>query len=225
MLFRQIFHRPSSTYTYLLAGPRHAVLVDPVLEDVDKYLQLLRELGRTLSFAVDTHVHADHVTALGELREQTGCTTIMGAPGHAACVSRTVVDDEVIEFDGLQLRALHTPGHTDDSYSFLIGDRLLTGDTLLIRGSGRTDFQNGDSYAAWASLQRLLTLPGTTRVFPGHDYRGFTQSTIDEERAHNPRLQVESAEQYAEIMNGLNLPNPGMMDVAVPANLRCGREQ
>ncbi len=226
MIFRQLFERDTSTLTYLIAGKRKAVLVDPVVSQLDVYLQLLSELDLTLAYAVDTHVHADHVTALGELRERTGCVTVMGHPARAACVSQTIHDGDVIDVDeGVQLRALHTPGHTDDSYSFVVGDRVLTGDTLLIRGTGRTDFQNGDAAAQYESLfGKLLRLPLDTRVFPGHDYRGFTESTIGEELRHNPRLAVQSAEEYVALMRGLELPPPRYMDVAVPANLRCGKE-
>ncbi|MEM6991185.1 MAG: MBL fold metallo-hydrolase [Myxococcota bacterium] len=225
MIFRQLFDRDTSTLTYLIAGSRRAALVDPVASQVDTYLQLLRELDLTLAFAIDTHVHADHVTALGELREQTGCTTMMGHPARAACVSQTIHDGDIIDIDaGVQLRAIHTPGHTDDSYSFVTGDRVLTGDTLLIRGTGRTDFQNGDAATQYDSLfGKLLRLPPHTRVFPGHDYRGFTESTIAEELRHNPRLAVDSVEEYVALMGDLALPNPRYMDVAVPANLRCGK--
>lgn len=188
-----------------------------------KYLQLINELDLKLVFAVDTHVHADHVTALGDLRERTSCSTIMGAQSKALCVSRTVSDGELIRVDGLELRALYTPGHTDDSYSFVMPDRVFTGDTLLIRGTGRTDLQNGDARAQYHSLfDNLLTLPNNTLVYPGHDYNGWTMTTIGEEKAHNPRLQVASEQEYVELMSKLKLRNPRLMDVAVPANLACG---
>jgi len=225
MLFRQLFERESSTYSYLLAARPggEALLIDPVKEELPKYLQLIRELDVRLVFAIDTHVHADHVTALGTLRESSGCVTIMGAQSRAECVSRKVQDGELIQLDGLELRALYTPGHTDDSYSFVMADRVFTGDTLLIRGTGRTDFQNGDPRAQYDSLfNKLLRLPAETRVYPAHDYRGWTVSTIAEERAHNPRLQVKSEREYVELMQSLKLANPKLMDVAVPANLSCG---
>jgi glyoxylase-like metal-dependent hydrolase (beta-lactamase superfamily II) len=225
MLFRQLFERESSTYSYLLAArPRgEALLIDPVKADVGKYLQLIEELRLRLVFAIDTHVHADHVTALGDLRERISCTTIMGAQSRAECVSRKVSDGELIDLDGLQLRALYTPGHTDDSYSFVLNDRVFTGDTLLIRGTGRTDFQHGDPHAQYESLfSKLLKLPDETLVYPAHDYKGWTVSTIGEEKAHNPRLQVRSEAEYVALMNGLKLANPKQMDVAVPANLACG---
>ena len=225
MLFRQLFERESSTYSYLIASRPggEALLIDPVRDDLDKYLQLIDELDLRLVFALDTHVHADHVTALGDLRATTGCASIMGAQSRADCVSRKVEDGEVLSVDGIELRALHTPGHTDDSFSFVLPDRVFTGDTLLIRGTGRTDFQNGDAHAQYQSLfGKLLTLPEETLVYPGHDYKGWTVSTIGEERAHNPRLQVSSEREYVELMQSLNLPNPKQMDVAVPANLACG---
>lgn len=225
MLFRQLFERDSSTYTYLIASKKggEALLLDPVKEALPSYLQLIRELDLRLVFAVDTHVHADHVTALGALREQTRCVTIMGEQTGAQCVSRRVTDGEVIKIDGIELNAIHTPGHTDDSYSFAMKDRVFTGDTLLIRGTGRTDFQSGDPSAEYDSLfYKLLKMPDDTLVYPGHDYRGWTVSTIGEEKAHNPRLQVKSVEEYVAIMNNLKLDNPRLMDIAVPANLACG---
>jgi glyoxylase-like metal-dependent hydrolase (beta-lactamase superfamily II) len=225
MLFRQLFERESSTYTYLLAARKggEALLIDPVKEEVGKYLQLIEELDLRLVFAVDTHVHADHVTGLGELRIATSCATIMGAQSKAECVSRKVTDGELIEVDGLELRALYTPGHTDDSYSFVAKDRVFTGDTLLIRSTGRTDFQNGDPRAQYESLfGKLLKLPEEMLVYPAHDYKGWTVSTIGEEKAHNPRLQLRSEREYVDLMRRLKLSNPKLMDVAVPANLACG---
>jgi sulfur dioxygenase len=225
MLFRQLFERESSTYTYLIA-PREggeALLIDPVKTELSKYLQLIDELGLRLVFAIDTHVHADHVTALGDLRAASNCATLMGEHSKAECVSGKLSDGERIKVGGLELRALYTPGHTDDSYSFVMKDRVFTGDTLLIRGTGRTDFQNGDPAAEYESLfSKLLQLPEQTLVYPGHDYRGWTVSTIGEERAHNPRLQARSKDDYVALMRGLRLPNPKQMDVAVPANLACG---
>ncbi|HEX4870530.1 MAG TPA: MBL fold metallo-hydrolase [Moraxellaceae bacterium] len=229
MLLRQLFDAESSTYTYLLAdaGSREAVLVDPVKGQVAAYLQLLRELGLTLVAALDTHVHADHITALGALREATGCLTWMGEQSAAPCVSARFGDGTVIPFGRHRLLAVYTPGHTDDSYSFLLeadGRRYaFTGDTLLIRGTGRTDFQNGDARAQYHSLfARLLTLPGDTVVYPAHDYKGWTSSTIAEERAWNPRLQVADEAAYVEQMRALKLPDPRLMDIAVPANRACG---
>ena len=225
MLFRQLFDKTSSTYTYLMASRRggEALLIDPVFEQTKRYLKLLEELDLKLVKVVDTHIHADHVSAMGSLRDATRCTTVMGEQSPADVVSLRVRDSEAVTIEGISLTALHTPGHTSESYSFLMDDRVFTGDTLLIRGTGRTDFQNGDPYEQYHSLfDRLLTLPEAMFVYPAHDYKGDTVSTIGEEKAFNPRLQVGSAEEYAEIMDNLNLPNPMMMDVAVPENLKVG---
>ncbi len=228
MIFRQLFDSVSSTYTYLIAGRRggEALIIDPVLDKVERYLQLLDELDVKLVKAIDTHVHADHITGLGALRDRTRCITVMGRESGVDVVSMRVADGDKVEVEGLALQALYTPGHTDDSYSFLMGDRVFTGDTLLIRGTGRTDFQNGDPAASYDSIfNKLLKLPDETLVYPAHDYKGDTVSTIGEEKAYNPRLQVSSVAQYVEIMNNLKLPNPKMMDVAVPANLKVGLAQ
>lgn len=225
MLFRQLFDKSSSTYTYLLASRTggEALLIDPVLEQTNRYLKLLEELDLQLVKVIDTHIHADHISAMGKLRDATRCVTVMGEQSPADVVSMHVNDNEKLSIEGLTLTALHTPGHTSESYSFLMDDRVFTGDTLLIRGTGRTDFQNGDPYDQYHSLfDRLLKLPDQTLVYPAHDYKGDTVSTIAEERAFNPRLKVSTADEYAEIMNNLNLPNPKMMDVAVPENLRLG---
>ena len=198
-------------------------MIDPVLDHLDRYLQLLNELDVRLVLAADTHVHADHITALGRLRDHLKCPTLMGEFTKANCVSLRLKDGEKISVDGIELRGMYTPGHTDDSFSFVMEDRVFTGDALLIRGTGRTDFQNGDAYVAFDSLfNKLLKLPDETFVFPAHDYKGWTCSTIGEERRFNPRLQVSSAAQYAQIMNNLHLPDPTMMDIAIPANLACG---
>ncbi len=225
MIFRQLFDRTSCTYTYLMAS-RHggeALIIDPVFEQTERYLKLLEELDLKLVKVVDTHIHADHVSAMGKLRDATRCVTVMGEQSPADVVSLRVRDNDPLTIEGLTLTALHTPGHTSESYSFLMEDRVFTGDTLLIRGTGRTDFQNGDPYDQYHSLfDRLLKLPDATLVFPGHDYKGDTVSTIEEERAFNPRLQVKTPDEYAEIMNNLKLANPTLMDVAVPENLRLG---
>ena len=225
MIFRQMFDDVSSTYTYLLASRRggEALIIDPVLGRVDHYVKLLGELNLKLVKAVDTHVHADHITGLGALRDRTRCITVMGENSGVDVVSMRVTDGDHINIEGIALEAIYTPGHTDDSYCFHAVDRVFTGDTLLIRGTGRTDFQNGDPHAQYNSLfNKLLKLPEETLVYPAHDYKGDTVSTIGEEVTYNPRLQVSSADEYAEIMNNLNLPNPKMMNVAVPANLRIG---
>lgn len=228
MIFRQLFDATSGTYTYLLAGRPggEALIIDPVLEKVERYLRLLDELDVRLLKAIDTHVHADHVTGLGALRDRTRCITVMGEQSRVDLVSMRVADGDRVDVEGVSLTAMYTPGHTDDSYCFRMADRVFTGDTLLIRGTGRTDFQNGDPAAQYDSLfNKLLCLPDDTLVYPAHDYKGDTVSTIGEERAYNPRLQVGSVAEYVELMNGLDLPNPKMMDVAVPANLRIGMAQ
>ncbi|HWS95879.1 MAG TPA: MBL fold metallo-hydrolase [Candidatus Methylomirabilis sp.] len=228
MIFRQLFDSVSGTYTYLIASRRggEALIIDPVLEKVDRYLQLVRELDLKLVKAADTHLHADHVTGLGALRDRTHCITVMGEQTRADVVSMRVMEGERIQIEGLSLDALYTPGHTDDSYSFLMGDRVFTGDTLLIRGTGRTDFQNGNARAQYESIfGKLLKLPEDTLVYPAHDYKGDTVSTIGEEKRFNPRLNVKSVDEYIEVMNNLKLPNPKMMDIAVPANMHVGLHQ
>jgi sulfur dioxygenase len=228
MIFRQLFDSVSGTYTYLLAS-RHggeALIIDPVLEKVERYIQLVKELDLKLIKAVDTHLHADHITGLGALRDRTHCVTVMGEMSQVDVVSMRLSEGDKLTIEGLALDVLYTPGHTDDSYSFLMRDRVFTGDTLLIRGTGRTDFQNGDARAQYHSIfNKLLRLPDETMVFPAHDYKGETVSTIGEERKFNPRLQVKSIDEYVDLMGKLNLPNPKMMDVAVPANMRVGLAQ
>lgn len=228
MLFRQLFDPTSSTYTYLIASRKggEALIIDPVLDRVDRYLTLLEELDLRLIKAVDTHVHADHITGLGALRDRTRCITVMGEKSGVDVVSMRVSEGETVDVEGISLDVLYTPGHTDDSYSFLMGDRVFTGDTLLIRGTGRTDFQNGSAVDQYNSIfGKLLKLPDETLVYPAHDYKGDTVSTIAEERAFNPRLQVSSVDEYVDIMANLDLANPKMMDVAVPANLKMGLKQ
>lgn len=226
MLFRQLVDLETSTYTYLLAGKPggEAVIIDPVLHLTDMYLELIGQLGLKLAYALDTHTHADHITALGELRDSTGCVTVMGVQTRAECVSRGVTDGEKIEAGGLILEAMFTPGHTDESYSFRMADRVFTGDILLYRSTGRTDIQNGDPHRSWDSItRRLFSLPDETLVYAAHDYKGWTVSTIGEEKRHNPRIAGKTEAAYVEIMNNLNLPNTKLMDVAVPANLACGQ--
>jgi sulfur dioxygenase len=228
MIFRQLFDQVSSTYTYLLAGRPggEALIIDPVLDKVEHYLRLVRQLDLKLVKAIDTHLHADHITGLGALRDRTRCITAMGEQTRADVVSMRLGDGERLRIEGVTLQAVYTPGHTDDSYCFIMADRVFTGDTLLIGGTGRTDFQNGDPRAAYESLfGRLLKLPDATLVYPAHDYKGDTVSTIGEERAFNPRLQVRSADEYADLMNSLKLPSPKQMDVAVPANMKIGLTQ
>lgn len=230
MIFRQMFEPVSSTYTYVLAsGPgREALIIDPVREKLDDYLRLIADLDLKLVRAIDTHTHADHITALGALRDRTGCVTVMGEFTKALCVSQSIREGETIQLDGIRLQAMYTPGHTDESFSFLLNperpEAVFTGDVLLIRGSGRTDFQGGDPRKSWDSIvNKLFRLPDETTVYPGHDYKGWTASSIGEEKRANPRLAGKTEAEYVAIMNGLQLPNPKLMDVAVPANLACGK--
>jgi glyoxylase-like metal-dependent hydrolase (beta-lactamase superfamily II) len=229
MLFRQLFERESSTYTYLLADERtrQAALIDPVDTQLSLYHRLLDELDLRLVYALDTHVHADHVTALGLLRETVGCKTLVGFAGEVDCASAGFTDGQTVSVGDLRINVMFTPGHTNDSFSFLVEDGgqryLFSGDTLLIRGTGRTDFQNGDAGQLYDSLhKKILTLQDDTRVYPAHDYKGWTMSTVGEERRHNPRLEPATREAFIELMDKLDLPNPKLMDVAVPANRTCG---
>ena len=223
MIFKQLFDNKSSTYTYILASDkgREALIIDPVIEHTNEYIKLLKDLDLKLVKVIDTHIHADHVTGLNELSQKTDCTKIMGEKSKSEVVDLHVKEDDKIKIENIELKVLYTPGHTDCSYSFLMNDRVFTGDTLLINGTGRTDFQNGNAKQQYDSIfNKLLKLPENTIVFPAHDYNGKKHSTIGSERKNNPRLQVNSVDQYVEIMNNLNLANPKMMDVAVPANLK-----
>lgn len=229
MIFRQFFDAVSSTYTYLLASGRgrEALIIDPVKEQTAHYLAAIADLDLKLIRAIDTHTHADHITALGDLRDATGCVTIMGEFTKASCVSAQIREGETVDVDGIRLQAIYTPGHTDESFSFLLNpahpEAVFTGDVLLIRGSGRTDFQGGNAHKSWDSIvNKLFRLPDEVTVYPGHDYKGWNASSIGEERRHNPRLAGKSEAEYVAIMNSLNLPNPKLMDIAVPANLACG---
>jgi sulfur dioxygenase len=230
MLFRQFFDAESSTYTYLIASGvgREALIIDPVKEMVPHYLNAMSDLDLKLVRAIDTHTHADHVTGLGDLREATGCTTLMGEFTQAECVSEHVREGDLIDVDGIKLRAVYTPGHTNESFSFVLNPdqprAVFTGDVLLIRGTGRTDFQAGDAAKSYDSIvDKLFTLPDDTLVYPAHDYKGWTASSIGEEKRHNPRLANITRAAYIELMNSLVLSNPKLMDIAIPANLACGR--
>ena len=225
MIFKQVFDTKTSTYTYLIASAkgREAVIIDPVLENVDDYIGLLKEFDLKLVKVIDTHIHADHVTGASKLKQATNCTTIMGEHTPADTVEIKVKDDEIIDIDNLKIRSMYTPGHTSDSYSFLLDNFLFTGDTLLINGTGRTDFQNGSSKDAYNSLfNNLLKLPEETLVYPGHDYNGKFSSTIGNEKKFNPRLQVKSVDEYVEIMSNLNLSKPEMMDNNISKNIQLG---
>jgi len=225
MIFKQVFDTKTSTYTYLIASAkgREAVIIDPVLENVDEYIQLLKKLDLKLVKVIDTHIHADHVTGASKLKQATNCTTLMGEHTPADAVEIKVKDNELIKIDGLKIKSLYTPGHTSDSYSFLLDNYLFSGDTLLINGTGRTDFQNGSSKDAYNSLfNNILKLPEETLVYPGHDYNGKFSSTIGNEKKFNPRLQVKSVDEYVEIMSNLNLSKPEMMDSNVSKNIQLG---
>ena len=225
MIFKQIFDTKSSTYTYLIASAkgREAVIIDPVLENVNEYINILKELDLKLVKVIDTHIHADHVTGASKLKQATNCATLMGEHTPADAVEIKVKDNELINIDSLKIKSLYTPGHTSDSYSFLLDNYLFSGDTLLINGTGRTDFQNGSSKDAYNSLfNNLLKLPEETLVYPGHDYNGKFSSTIGNEKKFNPRLQVKSVDEYIEIMSNLNLSKPDMMDSNVSKNIQLG---
>jgi len=227
MIFEQFFDKTSSTYTYLMSSGRgrEAIIIDPVLEHVDNYINTLNKLNLKLVKVIDTHIHADHITGMSELKNKTNCETIMGDKTPADIVSIKVKDQEFLTIDKIKLKAIYTPGHTSESFSFLMDDRVFTGDTLLIGGTGRTDFQNGSPYDSYNSIFNiLLKLPDKTKVYPAHDYNGNFFSTIEVERKSNPRLQVKSADEYADIMNNLNLPDPKLMDIAIPRNLKLGRK-
>lgn len=224
MIFRQLFDTESSTYTYLIGdeATRQAVLIDPVLEQVDRDLQLASELDLSLTHVFDTHVHADHVTASGELRDRTQCT-VVGGVGGATCANVQVHHGDEVRVGQLLFQVLATPGHTDDSVSYFIGGRVFTGDALLVRGNGRTDFQNGNAGQLHDSITRVLfSLPDETLVYPAHDYKGCTVTTIAEEKRHNPRLAGKSRQEFIHIMENLQLPKPKKIDIAVPANRACG---
>jgi glyoxylase-like metal-dependent hydrolase (beta-lactamase superfamily II) len=225
MIFKQVFDQKSSTYTYLIASSkgREALIIDPVLENVEEYLKLLTELDLKLVKVIDTHIHADHVTGASKLKDKTNCTTIMGENTPANSVEIKVKDEEIIKLDHLKIRALYTPGHTSDSYSFLMDNYLFSGDTLLINGTGRTDFQNGNSKDAYNSIfNKLLKLPEETLLYPAHDYKGEKVSTIGKEKKLNPRLQVSNVDEYIDIMNNLNLKKPAEIENNVSRNINLG---
>ncbi len=227
MIFEQFFDKTSSTYTYLISSGRgrEALIIDPVLEHVDNYINTLNKLNLKLVKVIDTHIHADHITGMSELKNKTNCETIMGDKTPAEIVSIKVKDQEFLTIDKIKLKAIYTPGHTSESFSFLMDDKVFTGDTLLIGGTGRTDFQNGSPYDSYNSIFNiLLKLPDKTKVYPAHDYNGNFFSTIEVERNSNPRLQVKSADEYADIMNNLKLPDPKLMDIAIPRNLKLGQK-
>ena len=225
MIFKQFFDLKSSTYTYLIASSkgREALIIDPVLENVEDYIKLLTELDLKLVKVIDTHIHADHVTGASKLKDKTKCTTLMGENTPADSVEIKVKDEEIIKLDHLNIKALYTPGHTSDSYSFLMNNYLFSGDTLLINGTGRTDFQNGNSKDAYNSIfNKLLKLPDETLLYPAHDYKGEKVSTIGKEKKQNPRLQVKNVDEYIDIMNNLNLKKPVDIESNVSKNIKLG---
>ena len=225
MIFKQLFDTKSSTYTYLICSgkSREALIIDPVIENVSEYISLLKELDLKLVKVIDTHIHADHVTGASKLKDITKCSTIMGAHTPAETVEIKVKDEEYIDLDNLKIRAIYTPGHTSDSYSFLMNNYLFSGDTLLINGTGRTDFQNGNAKDAYNSIfNKLLKLPEETLLYPAHDYKGEKVSTIGKEKKQNPRLQVESVDEYVDIMNNLDLKKPAELEKNVARNINLG---
>ena len=225
MIFRQVFDNKSSNYTYLIASAkgREAIIIDPVIENVESYISILNELELKLVKVIDTHIHADHVTGASKLKQATNCTTLMGEHTPADAVEIKVKDGEIIEIDNLKIKSLYTPGHTSDSYSFLLDNYLFSGDTLLINGTGRTDFQNGSSKDAYNSLfHKLLKLPEETFVYPGHDYNGKLVSTIGNEKRSNPRLQVNSVDEYVDLMSNLKLSKPKLIETNVNRNIQLG---
>ena len=225
MHFKQIFDKKSSTFTYLIASSigREALIIDPVLENVNEYIDLLKSLDLRLVKVIDTHIHADHVTGSSKLKEITKCSTIMGNYTPAETVEIKVKDDEFINLDDLKIKAMYTPGHTSDSFSFLMNNYLFSGDTLLINGTGRTDFQNGSAKDSYNSIfNKLLKLPEETLLYPGHDYKGKMVSTIGKEKKQNPRLQVDSVDEYIEIMSNLNQKKPAELEKNVSRNIKLG---
>jgi len=223
MIFKQFFDEVSCTYTYLISSGkgREALIIDPVIEKINEYILCLKKLDLKLVKVIDTHIHADHISGLNELHKKTNCVTVMGDKSPSEIVTLKVKDNEKIKIENIELTSVYTPGHTSCSYSFLMNDRIFTGDTLLIDGTGRTDFQNGDPVAQYHSLfGRILKLSDETFVYPAHDYKGEKFSTIGKQKKTNPRLQVESVEEYVNIMKNLKLDRPKMMDIALPANIK-----
>ncbi len=223
---RQLFDADSWTYTYVLVdeASREAVIIDPVREHVERDLALIGELGATLKFVLDTHVHADHITGAGILSERTGAVTAASGQG-ASCVQRPLTHGDELTVGHTHIKVLGTPGHTEDSLSYYIPEHVFTGDALLIRGTGRTDFQNGNSEQLYESITNVLfSLPDATYVWPGHDYQGHTVSTIGEEKRFNPRISGKTMKEFVAIMADLKLAAPKHIQVAVPANLACGRD-
>lgn len=227
MLFRQLYDHESSTYTYLIAdsSTREAILVDSVVEHIERDLKLLQELNLTLKYCLETHIHADHITGTGSLRDRTGCQGVVPVNAQAKCADRFIDDGEIIQLGEVEIKAIATLGHTDSHMAYLVNhDRVLTGDALLIRGCGRTDFQNGDAATLFESVtKRLFSLADDILVYPAHDYHGRTVSTIGEEKQWNPRFKQRDCQGFIKLMNNLDLSYPRKMMEAVPANQGCGQ--
>ncbi len=226
LFFRQLFDQATWTYTYIIADPQtgEAAIIDSVKEQVSRDLKLIEELKLKLRYILETHVHADHITGSGDIRKATGAKTLVGGKTHVVCADKQLQDGETLTLGSLTIRALSTPGHTDGCMSYYVEDRVFSGDALLIRGTGRTDFQQGSSPALYRSItQKLFALPDETLLYPAHDYHGFTVSTIGEEKMFNPRVGNGKTEtEFVEIMNQLKLAMPQKIQIAVPANLACG---
>jgi sulfur dioxygenase len=223
MIFKQLFDEKSHTYTYVISSGkgREALIIDPVIEKTNEYLEVLKNLELKLVKVIDTHIHADHISGLNELNKKTDCTRIMGETSESEVIDIKVKDNEKIKIENIELISIHTPGHTNCSYSFLMKDRVFTGDTLLINGTGRTDFQGGSAKDQYNSIfNNLLKLPEETLVYPAHDYNGKKYSTIIKEKNNNPRLQINSLDEYEEVMNNLKLARPDTMDINIPANIK-----
>jgi glyoxylase-like metal-dependent hydrolase (beta-lactamase superfamily II) len=229
MIFKQLFEPDTSTYTYLVGCEfsQKAILIDTVASQIESYLDLLNQLGLTLIYTLETHVHADHITAAGLLRDKVGSKSVVHRDAGAMCADLLVTDGVTLQIGDTEIKVLHTPGHTSGCVSYLIEDRVFTGDCLLINGCGRTDFQQGDAATMYRSItQKLFTLPGDTLVYPGHDYHGLTVSSIKQEIALNARLgNAKTEAEFIDIMGALNLPYPKYIDEALPANQACGKSQ
>ncbi|MBP9681056.1 MAG: MBL fold metallo-hydrolase [Bacteriovorax sp.] len=228
MIFHQLFEPETSTYTYLLADEvtKEAILIDTVKETAERDLKLLNEMGLQLKFLIDTHIHADHITGAGFLRQKTGAKTAVSKHANVECTDIQLTDGDIITFGHYQLKALETPGHTNSCMSFLVDSMLFSGDVLMIRATGRTDFQQGSPEKMYASItQKIFTLPPETKIFPGHDYKGFSYSTVELEKKFNPRIGGnKNVAEFSQIMNDLKLSPPKKIDIAVAANMKCGLE-
>ena len=231
MLIRQLFDKNSCTFTYLIGSKdKNSIIIDPVLNNVDVYLTLINQLNLNLVYSLETHTQSDHISGSGELRNILNCESIVGNESGIECASKLIEDNEYLRIDDINIRVLYTPGHTNDSYCFLVDSIkpaiLFTGDTLLIRGTGRTDFQNGDPSKLYDSIiNKIFILYDDTEIYPGHDYNGLSKSTIKEEKNHNPRLNLKSKKEFIDLMNNLDLPDPDIMDIAIPLNENCGLEK